>query len=350
MNKNLRYEILPQMRIYDQIGYRWLPFIMFSQTPNFRSDVLNTDNKGLRFNSIKKIKKSIIDPTINKESIIIMGSSYAFGVGSTSDENSISGILEKTNKNYNYLSLTGRAYVGFQELILLFANFNRLRNIKKIIIISGIADIYLSNFYINNYPDVFYFQSNYINEMSTNTISFKKKIIKNFLNLFNPDFVTHDEIFNMNKNSFLKFLFSKEYRKSYRTSNQFDHHSLEHKLNRNFMLYKTLEKHFDCEVYFLFQPVLNWCKEKSKDEELLSDYSNKYFSKINQHLQKIITKENHQKYNKLFNKVASNNSVKFYDTNEHLKKFLSKKDWIFVDNAHCNDAGYKLIAEFINTL
>ncbi len=57
MNKNLRYEILPQMRIYDQIGYRWLPFIMFSQTPNFRSDVLNTDNKGLRFNSIKKIKK-----------------------------------------------------------------------------------------------------------------------------------------------------------------------------------------------------------------------------------------------------------------------------------------------------
>jgi len=55
MNKNLRYEILPQMRIYDQIGYRWMPFIMFSQAPNFRSDVLNTDNKGLT--PLKKLKR-----------------------------------------------------------------------------------------------------------------------------------------------------------------------------------------------------------------------------------------------------------------------------------------------------
>ena len=34
------------MKIYDNIGWKWLPFVMFSQVPNFRSQVLNTDING----------------------------------------------------------------------------------------------------------------------------------------------------------------------------------------------------------------------------------------------------------------------------------------------------------------
>ena len=59
MNKNFKYELCPQWKTYERIGYKWLPFIMFNQIPNFRSEILNTDDKGFRFNSKNFINKKI---------------------------------------------------------------------------------------------------------------------------------------------------------------------------------------------------------------------------------------------------------------------------------------------------
>ena len=42
--KNIRFKLVPQMKVYDKVGFKWLPFIMFTQSPNFRSDVVNTDD------------------------------------------------------------------------------------------------------------------------------------------------------------------------------------------------------------------------------------------------------------------------------------------------------------------
>ena len=70
MNKDFKYNLNPQWKTYDRIGYKWLPFIMFNQTPNFRSDVLNTDNRGFRYNSKNLIQKNSIFETVNKESAI----------------------------------------------------------------------------------------------------------------------------------------------------------------------------------------------------------------------------------------------------------------------------------------
>ena len=49
--KNIRYHHCPQMKIYDSIGYQWIQNLMFMNSPNFRSEVCNTDIYGLRFNS-----------------------------------------------------------------------------------------------------------------------------------------------------------------------------------------------------------------------------------------------------------------------------------------------------------
>ena len=43
-----------------------------------------------------------------------------------------------------------------------------------------------------------------------------------------------------------------------------------------------------------------------------------------------------------------NNINFFFDINEYFRKNTSEKDWMFVDMVHCNDKGYKLVAEFIN--
>ena len=69
MNKSFKYDLCPQWETYDRIGYTWMPFIMFNQTPNFRSDVLNTDNRGFRFNSINLTQNnSIFDANNMKKS------------------------------------------------------------------------------------------------------------------------------------------------------------------------------------------------------------------------------------------------------------------------------------------
>ena len=54
------YELLPQMKTYSELGHEWKPFIMNTQESKFRSNVVNTDNFGLRFND-QKISNSIFD-------------------------------------------------------------------------------------------------------------------------------------------------------------------------------------------------------------------------------------------------------------------------------------------------
>ena len=131
MDKDFRYKIAPQMKTYDHLGYRWLPFLMFNQAANFRSDVLNTDNRGYRYSSnYNSHPKSIFQKNNDKQNIIILGGSYSFGVGSTKDDNTIAGYLEKFNKNYNYLNLSSRAHVGFQEILSFLLNINEIKNFE----------------------------------------------------------------------------------------------------------------------------------------------------------------------------------------------------------------------------
>ena len=98
---NIRYKHCPQLKVYDEIGYRWLPGLMFMNRPNYRSKICNTDIYGLRFNSknyLDSKNPSIFDLKIDKNKSIMVGSSTTFGVGSTSDEKTIPGILSEKKR------------------------------------------------------------------------------------------------------------------------------------------------------------------------------------------------------------------------------------------------------------
>ena len=61
---NLRYELAPQLELYDKIGIEWIPHLMFIQTRNFRSEIVNTDCYGLRFNEKPNLNQSIFNEKI----------------------------------------------------------------------------------------------------------------------------------------------------------------------------------------------------------------------------------------------------------------------------------------------
>ncbi len=334
------------MEIYDNLGFEWLPFIMFSQSPNYRSKIINTDNKGFRFNSIpNKEEKSVLESLNKKENILILGNSTAFGVGATSDDKTISSYL--TDKNTNYINLACRAHVGFQELINLYSNLHKLLNIKKIIIISGINDFYLSNIIPINYPDNFYFNSSFIENMNRSRITKYHKYLKPFLDLFYPKVLNNENLWKLNKVNLLKFVTSSKFRETFKSKEIYYSMKLEEKLNRNFILYKSLQKFFDCEVNFYLQPVLQWSKEMSNEETNLFEYSNKYSSDIGKQAFSLFTSDNYNFLSSLLIKISKKYEINFYDINSYFKDTLKKNDWHFVDAVHCTDIGYKNISEFI---
>jgi len=116
MSKKEFYKIIPQMKDYDQLGINWLPYIMFTQSNNFRSESVNTDNFGFRFNNKLLMKKNVInEENMNVEKNIICGGSFAFGTGSTKDDKTISSLM--SDQGSLTLNLSGSAFVSFQDII-----------------------------------------------------------------------------------------------------------------------------------------------------------------------------------------------------------------------------------------
>ena len=48
----------------------------------------------------------------------------------------------------------------------------------------------------------------------------------------------------------------------------------------NLLIYKFFEKIFNCEVIFVFQPFISWCKDLTNEEKTLLDFTNKFDTNI----------------------------------------------------------------------
>ena len=70
-NQSIRYKLAPQMRKYDSVKHVWKPFIMFFNEANIKSNVLNLDKFGLRFNDLNNLKNLDIEKTIDELSAIV---------------------------------------------------------------------------------------------------------------------------------------------------------------------------------------------------------------------------------------------------------------------------------------
>ena len=160
--RSSRYGLAPQMKIYDGIGETWKPYIMYLSKPNFRSKVVNIDQFGLRFNGLEneKVKEIEKNNTIfnekiiskNKEKAVLIGNSISFGVGATSDSLTAPSNLSKLS-NFHFFNLGGRAFSGFQEIVLFQSLINSLKDIKRIVIFSGSNDLFLVN-HLSSYDPV----------------------------------------------------------------------------------------------------------------------------------------------------------------------------------------------------
>ena len=355
MNKfqSVRYKLAPQMREYDKLANIWKPFVMFFNQPNFKSQVFNLDKFGLRFNDLSNLKNLNIEKNNSifnekifsncKETAALVGASTAFGTGASSDAYTIPSILSKKT-NTHFLNVSCSGFSGFQEIILFQSFINLLKNIKKIIVLSGLNDLFLIN-HLSTFDPVFgphYFSQRYIKGMVQDTLSWRRNLAKV---IFEP-FIKHNVYWNsVTKKQLLNFLLKKNEFKKPDLSNKKE--IFKNLIEKNFQFWSNIQRGMGIKVIYALQPFANWCKKKFSDEEkeifsVVDTTTIKTYQTL-----KLIDKKAHIDYKNILQENCSYHNFDFIDCNDYLSNNNFDKQWLFVDRSHLTDLGNKHVAEFI---
>jgi len=142
-NRGRIYELLPQMRLYHRIlrSQVWLPFVMRGCLPHINREELHTDQWGLRRTIGRNGRILTVESVPRDEPVdIVTGSSFAFGVGATSDSTTLSSRLAQETGRATVL-LSGHQYGLAQSFVQFMFFSGRYRNIRNIVI-AGFGEIF----------------------------------------------------------------------------------------------------------------------------------------------------------------------------------------------------------------
>lgn len=111
-----RYRIVPQMKVYDNIRQYFMPYLCQSNTPNYSSDVLETDELGYRKSYWQSKEVSTESWTDFSRKGLLLGGSVALSWGASSDCFTLSSVLAELI-DMPVLSLGMMAGHSFHEFI-----------------------------------------------------------------------------------------------------------------------------------------------------------------------------------------------------------------------------------------
>mgnify|MGYP003388325548 CR=1 FL=1 len=349
LEKSLMYKYAPQMKIYNQYSHEWKPYIMFSNPSNVRTEVLNTDNLGLRFNSSnnKNTLNSIFEQEHNKkESGLIIGASTAYGMGASSDEMTISSVLSR-NSDIFFYNLGVTAFTGFQEVVLHQSLINHFEKIKHVVIFSGLNDMFM-----HNYIDVFdyelgpYYYSNQFKTGMDHMLLNKKRIITKFF--LSPFFKADTNWLSITKKQIFETIFKNKYLKKNKIDNIRKEDLLKKYLLRNFIYWSNIQKIYKVKMIYVLQPFPKWFDKNLTIEEI------EIFKELD--LKDLRVHEAVKSLENLYLKSVSYISecckrfgINFVDSNKYLKENVKQNDWCFIDRSHLTDLGNKYIANLIKS-
>lgn len=344
MKTKIRYKYSPQLKIYDELMNNWEPYTMFKHPKNFRSKILNTDDFGCRYTENKSSKYSLFNKNETRkiDEVAIFGGSTAFGVGSTHDSKTISSIISE-NSNYQVYNMGFRAYNNFQELTLFNQIYTKFKNLKYLIFVSGLNDIFLSHYIENNHnleSPPFYYQYEFENRMNFPHHSFYKKLLfyslpRNLRSKIN--WISDD------KDIILKKVFK---------NNNYNYNRIKYDWKKNYeknlKIWGILSKNLGFKILFVLQPFFQWVDKNPSIEEqkIFEELKNSNSQKVI-HALMSIKKQSYNEAIIFFKEVCEKNNISFLDMNKLINQSESSNKWFFVDSLHLNDYGYDFVAKNI---
>jgi len=356
-----RYNLAPQMKEYDMIGIEWLPYLMYFHTPNYSSDVVNTDSRGFRF-TYKDDNKILNFSNIDKWPVcLFVGSSAAFGVGATNDKNTIPSILN-SNSDHLWLNFGGRAFCSTQELLLFMVNHNRIKNIKEIVIFSGINNIllyYLSQRYSKEFGTFFY-NNHYTRLMSKiqwNSMPARRKIMAMALQ---PIFGEKINYARIKKKELLGYFSGKKSKidsdnsiiSSVSYSKIEDHDKRKEDLlpilRHDIDNWKLFSEALGIKLCYVLQPLANWIHRRlAKQEEILFAELNDCPINTFTMLKNSFGHNQYIWFSSKMKEICGSRNISFFDMNEGMSKRRLDEKWLFVDRIHMTDEGYRIVSKIL---
>jgi hypothetical protein len=132
-----RYRLVPQMQVYDGNEPHLRPYVTFTARPNWRTDVLNTDGEGFRLSASPAGPIGSAGWLAAGGGGLVLGGSWAFGVGATCDEATLPSRLA-------FLSGTPQLNLGIctgNTLQFLIATLPFLEAASTIVVCNGLATV-----------------------------------------------------------------------------------------------------------------------------------------------------------------------------------------------------------------
>ena len=333
---NVRYEIFPQMKLYDEMpAGAEVPYSLLSGPISFKSECINTDEYGFRLTKYKDEYISVSDINKFDEVNLLIGGSTAFGVGCEDDSTTVASMLsKKTGEPWINLGLRGG--VSIQEYIHLISFINKAKKINNVIFLSGVNDFYINelNDSLNKYDNRF---SSVFSLWNCRDV-IKAKIYSKLMSL---------DAKNILGKSFVQIL--SELRKKNKIALKITEHQkdevLTNNVMRNFMLYSALKKELGFNVCYVLQPFAYWAeKDLSDDEKKVFDYLDYLQKDTAWGSQKDkMAKGAYNRFLEILENASDKYGVDFMNSNA----FFNNKETLFVDSVHLNDAGNMVATDLI---
>lgn len=332
MTLKARNKITPQMADYDQLGAQWVPYLMRFVNPLRSFASVSTDEWGFR-DTVGRggeiVNVTTMCQSLSSSSIgVIIGSSAAFGIGSTHNRFTIPSVLNRCTENV-WLNFGGRAFNSTQELILFLLHLPR--KVDRLVLFSGVNNITLAFLSSNSSPvyNSGFFQSMFAQALA-NQADENKGLLRNFSRLISK---------------VCRRLWP-EHCQPAATTQTLDeaYRNILHCFSRDLRAFKTIANGLNVPLYFALQPLATWLNKPlaPQEKEIFS-----ILNSISMDWQRITPKilEVRDTYFADMERICRELSVPYCNMNL-APEFLTE-EWLFVDRVHLTDRGYEIAANIL---
>ncbi|MBS2962950.1 hypothetical protein KGA66_07840 [Actinocrinis puniceicyclus] len=336
-----REKLVPQMLQYDDFDDRaetnWVPYLMYFQRADYRSDVVNTDRLGFRVSHGLHDHASAGGRLPEGPVRLLAGSSTAFGIGATTDAATLpSRLWSRYAPAAPWLNFAGRSHNSAQELILYLLYRDLLPPVEHIVIFSGLNDIALAQLPAQQRGQhgAFFFCGEYFEQMDALRAKYRTERKQ-------PSY------------------FGRRGDRRAQPAAAAKAPAPKPPLPELIEIATGLTgRHLEgwrllapaARITFVLQPLANWWQERPNDQEQLLFDELEVISKagpFSKNYATIATHDAGRRYAEALAAVCSKAGVEFLDINPLVSRAADPGDWLYVDRAHFNDQGHDLAARLL---
>ncbi|MEU3899442.1 SGNH/GDSL hydrolase family protein [Streptomyces sp. NPDC045251] len=327
-----RAELTPQMLQYaekfdDRGEIRWLPYLMYFHAAGHRSAVVNTDRLGFRLSEGQGRQASAGGQVPEGPVRLIAGSSTVFGIGASSDADTLASRLwDQHAPGRPWLNFGGRSFNSAQELLLFVLYRHLVPQIEEIVLFTGFNNLGLARLprWMQGDSGAFFNGHDYFEQVQETQARRRRAAGQSRWSAR---------------------------RAPQRTSAELSVPDLAGQLDlaveltlRHLDNWKLLAQGLGARLTFVLQPLAPWVREQpARQEQLLFDELDG-MANFSQAYGDICTIEAGRRYADHLRGGCEKLGVSFLDMNPVLGAAIGAEDWIFVDRIHFTDQGHDTVA------